>query len=578
MTGKPATPDPFFRREIGLGDSVPAAPLRLPQQPPAAPRQPHQGNFGRGMQSLVDAAQDSPDNIRHWAGTDSLAADWAYDPMTRWRLRNRSRHEAVNNCYAKGVVRSAADDMIGTGPRLQITIPIPKGGDEEAWDEAIDTVEQNFQRWMDATRLALNLRRAEKSIVRDGECFGVFDTDENLDHPVKFDIRWMEAEQCGSPYGIGSLPGSAGGRPFTPDNNHFLIDGIMFDRFGKPIEYFFYTLHPGSFFNLPVDTETVPARRVIHLYSPDRFGQHRGIPALTPALPIYAQTRRLTLATLTAAEFAAVMAGILKTNLPPNSGVPQPVEAWSLFEVVRGALMALPEGWDMGHMESKHPNAEYGAFKRELLNETGRATSMPLNVVTGNSSGYNFSSGRLDHLPYQRGIRIERNDRRLTALEPIFREWYREALLVGQIPIELPPLAAWKLAWNWDGFDSIDQNKDATADDTRIKNGTQTYHETYSAYGQDWVEQFEQMAREKRTAEKLGLPWPVLSNAPSSAAARAPAADNMPQAVAMALAEAGVPDDVQAEVLDALGPTFAAMQRARAAPSLNGHSRIGGAT
>jgi hypothetical protein len=63
--------------------------------------------------------------MRHWAGADAFAADWAYDPAVRYKLRNRSRHEAHNNCYAKGVVRSAADDLIGTGPRLQLNLTPP---------------------------------------------------------------------------------------------------------------------------------------------------------------------------------------------------------------------------------------------------------------------------------------------------------------------------------------------------------------------------------------------------------------------------------------------------------------------
>lgn len=517
------------------------------------------------LRAKVDAAETTNENKNHWAGADAFAADWAYNPSVRYRLRNRARHETVNNCYAKGAVRAYADDMIGTGPRLQLAIPAP-AGEEDAFDAAIAEVEEDFCEWAEADRFAMNLRTAEKSLQRDGECFGILDTDDRLDHPVKLSIRWVEAEQCAAPFGQGQ------------GTDPHLVDGIRYDRLGKPLEYYFFKIHPGSlnFIGLPLQYETIPAAQVLHWFQGDRFGQHRGIPAITPALPIYSQTRRLTLATLTASEFAAAMAGVLKTNLPPSTDTFKPVDAWSLFEVVRAALMALPEGWEMQQMKSEHPNAEYGAFKRELLNETGRATNQPLNVVTGNSSQYNFSSGRLDHLPYQRGIRIDRNDLRLIVLDPIVRAYLREAVLIpGLIPSILPPVDEWGWGWGWDGFDSIDQVKDATADDMRLKNGTSTYAEIFAEYGQNWQQQFDQLAREKREAEKRGLPWPVLSQ-PASVPAGAPAADNMPAAVAAALAEAGIPEHVQAEIIDALAPTFAALRRASARPGRNGHSRTAG--
>ncbi len=35
-------------------------------------------------------------------------------------LRNRARYEVANNSYARGIVLTLANDVIGTGPRLQM--------------------------------------------------------------------------------------------------------------------------------------------------------------------------------------------------------------------------------------------------------------------------------------------------------------------------------------------------------------------------------------------------------------------------------------------------------------------------
>jgi capsid protein len=83
------------------------------------------------------------------------------------------------------------------------------------------------------THFPIKLRVAEKSRNRDGECFGIFATRERLASPVKLFVRWVEAEQCATPY---------------PDvGDPYATDGVRFDRFGMPLEYDFLKFHPGDF-------------------------------------------------------------------------------------------------------------------------------------------------------------------------------------------------------------------------------------------------------------------------------------------------------------------------------------------
>ena len=71
-----------------------------------------------------------------------------------------------------------------------------------------------------------------------------------------------------------------------------------------------------------------------------------------------------------------------------------------LIELERGMLMTMPGGWKMSQVEAQFPTTTYGEFKREILNEIARCLNMPFNVAAGNSSGYNYASGRLDHQVY----------------------------------------------------------------------------------------------------------------------------------------------------------------------------------
>src|SRR5574340_440078 len=80
----------------------------------------------RLIRAKFDSAQTTPDNMRHWANADFLSANAAARPEVRRILRNRSRYEVANNSYARGIVLTLANDVIGTGPRLQMLTRSPE--------------------------------------------------------------------------------------------------------------------------------------------------------------------------------------------------------------------------------------------------------------------------------------------------------------------------------------------------------------------------------------------------------------------------------------------------------------------
>ena len=54
---------------------------------------------------------------------------------------------------------------------------------------------------------------------------------------------------------------------------------------------------------------------------------------------------------------------------------------------------------------------------------------MPFNIAAGNSSGYNYSSGRLDHQTYYRQINVERARMEQVILDRVLASWFAEASL-----------------------------------------------------------------------------------------------------------------------------------------------------
>jgi capsid protein len=286
------------------------------------------------------------------------------------------------------------------------------------------------------------------------------------------------------------------------------VDGIVFDQAGNPVEYHVLKRHPGdTAATAPygLDYDRVPADSVIHWFRVDRPGQARGIPDIMPALPLFAQLRRFTLAVIAAAETAADFAGILYTDAPAN-GEADPAEPFEPIELEQRALLTMPGGWKMSQLEAEQPSTTYGEFKREILNEIARCLSMPYCIAACNSSGYNYASGRLDHQTYFKSVRVEQAHLEIVVLDRILAAWLDEAVLIpGLLPTGLGPMAEWPHQWFWDGFEHVDPSKEASAQATRLTNHTTTLANEYAKQGRDWEVELRQRAREVTLMNELGL-------------------------------------------------------------------------
>ncbi|MCP4892377.1 MAG: phage portal protein, partial [Actinomycetales bacterium] len=286
------------------------------------------------------------------------------------------------------------------------------------------------------------------------------------------------------------------------------IDGIQFDPDGNPVSYDVLRDHPGDVTFLGDDEHnTIPASSVLHYFRCDRPGQIRGIPDITPALPLFAQLRRFTLAVLAAAETAADFAGILYTDAPAN-GEADAAEPFEPIELEKRMLLTMPGGWKMAQMRSEQPSTTYAEFKKEILNEIARCLNMPFNVAAGNSSGYNYASGRLDHQTYFKSIRVEQSQLARVVLDRILHAWLREAILIeGYLPNSLRTLdSTFEHQWFWDGHEHVDPAKEANAQKIRLANHTTTLANEFARQGRDWEAELKQRAKELALMRELGLP------------------------------------------------------------------------
>lgn len=440
----------------------------------------------RTVRARYDAAQTTTDNSKHWSGADGLSAIAANSRDVRRTLRNRSRYERANNGYADGIAQTLANDTIGTGPRLQIRTN----------DKKVDALlEQLWADWSGAIDLEGKLWTMRLAKVDDGESFGLFTTNTRLRTPVKLDVRLVEADQVSTPTLLAESPNA--------------VDGIVFDNDGNPVEYHVLKSHPGDpyYAGATYDYDRVPAAKVVHYFRALRPGQKRGVPEFTSAISLFAQLRRYTLATIAAAEVAADFSLVIQSAGAATSEAPDVPDSMDTIELEKRMATVLPEGWQLGQAKPEQPTTTYPQFKREILTEIARPLNMPFNIAAGDSSSYNYSSGRLDHQTYFKALEIERALIRRTVLEPLFHEWFGEAVRIsGLLP---QPLRAkgveLRRDWVWDGHEHVDPVKEADAQETRLRNNTTTLQIECARQGLDYEAVLRQRGIERRLQDAEGL-------------------------------------------------------------------------
>lgn len=429
-----------------------------------------------------DAAETNDDNKRHWSKADWLSASSANSLAVRSRLRSRSRYECANNCYANGMVRTLAYHGIGTGPTLSI----------DSDDDHAREVEDRWLEYSDAVGLAEKLRTMREARARDGEAFAMIVTNPAIRCPVQVDLGVFECDRVSDP----TSPA------MTASDARNYADGITFDKYGNATTYRVLRDHPGDLW-ATLESDPVDASYVLHWYRADRPGQRRGVPELTPALPLYAILRRYTLAVLQSAEVAALMALFLKTTSPAID--PASVDPYDLIDIERNSMMTLPDGWDVQQLKAEQPTTTFDAFARTVLREIARCLDMPLNIAAGDSSSYNYSSGRLDHQTYWRALEVDRQSCERVVLGPLFDAWYDDGLLTpGYFTTERTSLTRPATGWDWPPFEHVDPEKESKATANDLSYAITSLPTEHARRGRRWERELTRQAR------SLGLTLPQL--------------------------------------------------------------------
>lgn len=429
--------------------------------------------------------------------TDADAALVDYLPT----LRNRCRYEMRNNSYCRGIAETLANDIVGSGPKIQFTT------ESEAFNKE---AEEKFRRWSagcDRTGrmdLAELLRLCVLQFCECGESLIADQIDGN-----EYQLLMIEPDRLATPWQY--------------VNSDDVRSGVQVDASGKPLKYWICKHHPGSQYDMNrlEDYQAVDAANLTHLFRQDRPGQNRGAPWLAPSLVSLNKLKRYTEAVIAAAETAASITFTIEGD--PAIATGDADDDFDTIDIEKNTGMFLPAGHKAQQMKAEQPTAAYQAFKHEILNEIARPLHMPFNVAALNSSSYNYASGRLDWQVYYKYLTTIRAWLEARLLRHVVNTWFRLARLQYKYFSVTPFLGAGEelsFTWFWPGTEHVDPAKEATATQIKLDSLTTNLAAEYARQGKDWEEELEQIAREAAKIEELGLkpkPQPQPAEKPQAA-------------------------------------------------------------
>ncbi len=439
-------------------------------------------------QASYDGVQTNTDNVNYWSAADLLSADDANSPEVRRTARSRARYEMESDPSAYGMVATVANDLVGTEIRLQIL-------DVDETDAQF--VEHEFTEWMYAVEYFEKLRTARVSKAVCGESVALMTHNPHLGTPVELDFRPVECDRLSDPT-----------MSMVNDPNN--IDGVILDTYGNAAEYYLLHDYPNALNMRGTGQEytTYPAKSVIHWYRATRPEQHRGISELLPALPLFALRHQYMVSVVDAAINAAQQSLVYKTN---NSAEIEPQQAKSTltpWQFYRNQGTVLPYGYDLSQLKAEQPTSTFESFDDHLLREIARCLLLPRNAATGDSSSYNYASGRLDKQTYWRAIEIERAEMKRKVLDRVFLRWLSEAVLIeGYLPESFRMRDfALRHKWFFDGPLHVDPVKEAQAQIMLVDAKLLPINEAYAARGEYWRDAFDQIAEVDAYAAEKGIP------------------------------------------------------------------------
>jgi lambda family phage portal protein len=365
-----------------------------------APSAPRSRNFNPA--ELFQRAYDAARRTRldeDWQDARVDANREIYDALET--VRSASREAERNNGLYRRMVGMHVNYVVGRGFTLQSQ---PRNGDGSLDQVASDIIERRFKKWWKG-KVTLDRRMTGHQLskhlvrhwIRDGEIFV-----RKFIRGGRLALQPLEADFC--PVTLDDFSGMWDpAAPGERRRGNRTVNGIVLNEDGVRLWYHLALEHPGQrgygHVTRP-DTVPVAAEEVIHLYTPERAGQVRGMPIGAASMGDLRMLKGYLSAELVAARMGAARPVSIERDLEAEeefTGDEEDSEEEAItFDGNAGGVNILPAGYTAKSMGADHPAGNFGPYVDKVTQFLASTWGVSHALLTRNLSQVNFSSMQIE--------------------------------------------------------------------------------------------------------------------------------------------------------------------------------------
>ena len=473
--------------------------------------------FFTGSNRTRDAARHDLSEFSGWNPGVRFAGTTNYGE--RDTIMGRARDLDENNGWINGGLDRRAESVIGVNIRLSAqprhTILNRNYDWRMKWTA---DVQDRFTVWANDIERRCDARKrltfgaiaklAYLTYSRDGELAAeIRDNKRGLSNTTN--VLLVEAERISTPQDVALIEGP------------LLRNGIAFDKNGAPLGYWVRSGHPGDpspemqhlrWDFIPAYGRTGRAK-FLHVYSPRRTEQNRGISRLAEVMVPAKMLDRVDRAEVNAALKSALFSMFIKSPgstedlsaaMAPSGGESQ-VDPWiDAYLEYRNREPVIVEGAQVTHLlpeedvitpERSSPNSNYPDFARFILQKIAGSIGISYPQLSQDWSGINYSSARALLNELWRSFLEDRFYFTQAFLTPIYAAWLEVEIATGQVKVPGGPANFYRqktalcmAEWIGPGRGSVDPLKEANANNLDTAAGRKSTVQCILEEGRDPVD------------------------------------------------------------------------------------------
>ena len=447
-------------------------------------------------------------------------------------LVSRTRSLYMTAPIATSAIKTTRTNVVGSGLKLKARIDYDfLGITSEQAQEMEAQIEREFNLWADTQEcdaMGLNnfyemqgLFLMGELLNGDGFCLRKYE-DPTPRMPYGLRLQLIEGDRVSTPQEVGITVGNSAYISYgvNPDNKNEIFSGIEINKGGKVVAYWICNQYPNAqqvgqytapdWKRVPVIGEETGLPNILHMFTPERAEQRRGVPVLAPVIETLKQLTRYTDAELMASVISGMYTVFIKTDnpteMPFGSAMPEDLEPVDVsendYQLGNGAINVLGTNESIQIADPKRPATAFNGFVNAMAKQIGSALEIPHELLLKefNSS---YSASRAALLEAWKMFRMRRENLANAFCQPVYEMFMTEAVARGRIKCKgffTDPIIrkAWCGAdWNGPAPGMIDPTKEVEAAKMRIEEGISTREEeTMGLTGGNYIRNVQQLKKE----------------------------------------------------------------------------------